>query len=599
MPPNEELAGTTTTKQPRTGRKTRVKSGCATCKSRRVKCDEGRPACERCLESGRVCEGYGIWGGGGNAYGSDLRKFMSIVSHAYEPFTRQRLLVLRSRVSSDEGTSFDFFRNRTSVKLPGMFGSEFWETVVFQVSSVEPAVLHATIALASLQRSNEYQESVKGGGAISTLSSAPDAAVKWNRFALQQYNKAIAYLKPHFSAHNHRSLQVTLVTCMIFTCIEILQGQYTTAHKLVQGGLGLVYSLKVLGATHNINAMLQMDSMDLSLVEAFSRLNIQSPLFSFPTSYFKDKNSEETHMHLPDIPSSFATLQEARQSLDELFSAVIQLNRAVAITNYGYLSLSPNLTISPAEQAAQLLPALTTWLYSYNASLPIIEPKLNPRSSLGVPLLRIYYVMISIIFSTCVDQFTGGNEMVYDTYTPEFASIVTQTLAFSAHSDILRIKYGPSTQGISTPEGQKFTADLGIIAPLFYTAVKCRVPWLRRQAISCLLTAPHREAFWDGGLAAAAAQKIKDLEERGFYEAGVVGVSPSGEFPPPQGHSARAAATLPETHRFHEVQVLLEDKYQGAGRVVCRRKRMDSELGVWRQDGDWEVMEDWFNLLEK
>jgi hypothetical protein len=90
-----------------------------------------------------------------------------------------------------------------------------------------------------------------------------------------------------------------------------------------------------------------------------------------------------------------------------------------------------------------------------------------------------------------------------------------------------------------------------------------------------------------------------DLEERGFYEAGVVEVSPRGEFPPPQGHGARASATLPETCRFHEVQVLLEDKYQGAGRVVCRRRRMDSELGVWRQDGEWEVIEDRFNLREK
>ena len=32
------------------------KRGCATCKKRRVKCDEGRPSCSRCLTSERVCE---------------------------------------------------------------------------------------------------------------------------------------------------------------------------------------------------------------------------------------------------------------------------------------------------------------------------------------------------------------------------------------------------------------------------------------------------------------------------------------------------------------------------------------------------------------
>jgi hypothetical protein len=58
----------------------KVKSGCRTCKqvydvpidetksntlrARRVKCDEAYPACNRCITAGRVCDGYGIWGGG-------------------------------------------------------------------------------------------------------------------------------------------------------------------------------------------------------------------------------------------------------------------------------------------------------------------------------------------------------------------------------------------------------------------------------------------------------------------------------------------------------------------------------------------------------
>src|SRR5206468_3020953 len=38
-------------------------------RTRKVKCDEGRPACLRCVTTGRVCDGYGLWGGGGNQYG--------------------------------------------------------------------------------------------------------------------------------------------------------------------------------------------------------------------------------------------------------------------------------------------------------------------------------------------------------------------------------------------------------------------------------------------------------------------------------------------------------------------------------------------------
>ena len=36
----------------------KVKSGCITCKARKVKCDEQKPHCQKCLSLGRTCEGY-------------------------------------------------------------------------------------------------------------------------------------------------------------------------------------------------------------------------------------------------------------------------------------------------------------------------------------------------------------------------------------------------------------------------------------------------------------------------------------------------------------------------------------------------------------
>ena len=32
--------------------------GCVTCKAKRVKCDEGRPTCNRCHKAGITCKGY-------------------------------------------------------------------------------------------------------------------------------------------------------------------------------------------------------------------------------------------------------------------------------------------------------------------------------------------------------------------------------------------------------------------------------------------------------------------------------------------------------------------------------------------------------------
>ncbi|KAL4722788.1 hypothetical protein ACLX1H_010026 [Fusarium chlamydosporum] len=36
----------------------RTKTGCLTCRKRRIKCDEGRPICNNCIKSKRQCEGY-------------------------------------------------------------------------------------------------------------------------------------------------------------------------------------------------------------------------------------------------------------------------------------------------------------------------------------------------------------------------------------------------------------------------------------------------------------------------------------------------------------------------------------------------------------
>jgi len=38
--------------------KKRTKSGCLTCRKRRIKCDEARPICQNCIKSKRHCDGY-------------------------------------------------------------------------------------------------------------------------------------------------------------------------------------------------------------------------------------------------------------------------------------------------------------------------------------------------------------------------------------------------------------------------------------------------------------------------------------------------------------------------------------------------------------
>ncbi|KAH4069175.1 hypothetical protein HBH98_012240 [Parastagonospora nodorum] len=40
--------------------KPKNRSGCKTCKIRKVKCDEEKPFCKRCTSTGRTCDGYDV-----------------------------------------------------------------------------------------------------------------------------------------------------------------------------------------------------------------------------------------------------------------------------------------------------------------------------------------------------------------------------------------------------------------------------------------------------------------------------------------------------------------------------------------------------------
>ncbi|KAI8633593.1 hypothetical protein F5Y19DRAFT_246207 [Xylariaceae sp. FL1651] len=162
--------------------KRKVKTGCRTCKIRHVKCDEGRPVCHRCVSTGRVCDGYGIWGSGGSIYTN-----RSMTKRSSSDNVKYNLPSHFGKMSPEQESYFRWFRYRTYTKLPLPFISPFWHTLVFQACAVEPAVLHAVMALGSAHQ----QESLEGSNARRYCMTL-DARQK---FMLREYTEAIRSLQ--------------------------------------------------------------------------------------------------------------------------------------------------------------------------------------------------------------------------------------------------------------------------------------------------------------------------------------------------------------------------------------------------------------------
>lgn len=104
----------------------KARTGCLTCRKRRVKCDEIHPACQRCLKGGRECEGY-----------SDT-SLDKVKSNPYVKLTWQQPTTYESHEDADRLSSFIY---RTSPYLSFFSGcNDLWTVLIPQASWKYPEV---------------------------------------------------------------------------------------------------------------------------------------------------------------------------------------------------------------------------------------------------------------------------------------------------------------------------------------------------------------------------------------------------------------------------------------------------------------------------
>ncbi|KAI1496082.1 hypothetical protein F5X99DRAFT_86453 [Biscogniauxia marginata] len=554
--------------------KAKVKTGCRTCKIRKVKCDEGRPACHRCVSTGRVCDGYGIWGGGGNAYGNrsaareDCAKFA-----LYNPRT------IIGGATPERGDYFQWFMYRTVIKFPGACSSAFWETLVFQGCAVEPAVWHAVLALSSAHK-RESLEDDKPKMTEYALDSQ-------QQFTLREYSQAIRQLQPHFLAGNRRSMHVALVTCAIFSFLETFLGHYNAGITHLQSGLKLLTQTQTYPNTiDDRTSILRSPRGHVNdwIIEIFVRLHVTAALFGqSPPHLYAGLQIFPSE----PLPKVFQSANHATQCLDRLLGEILYFGdqRSKQGNTHDAGSVARGI-----DEQGRLQEELTSWLKAYKASKTSTKSGINRREALAYKLLRAYSTMAKIMVDTCIHP---TDESRFDSQTDKFLLLVTQAIDIWKTAYFVPIWYvAPG----SPPKICTSIGDKGWIPLLYYVALKCRVHRLRLQAIRLLSTTPNREGLWDGELVVRIAQEVVRMEEQGFY----------GDFRKddefridslPEKHEL-ILPPLPESYRLHDVRVVLPDHAMGKVRLACRRRR---------DDGGWELLareydplpQCWIDMLDR
>ena len=236
---------------------TKVKSGCITCKIRKIKCDERRPACVRCTSTGRTCDGY-----------LDVPKSLS-----FEICT-----------DTDEKWAFHYFRDRTVNHVVSFSEHGLWDRLVLQASYSQEVIRRMIVAIGA------YHEAVD--------VSIADRIEGQRLLAIKQYNRAISKFIQELP---NMSTGDVLLTSIVLTFFENIRGNMDAAVKHLYAGLAIL-SERRKSRTRNVGFT---DVIEKDLAPILASLHISAATL---IPFFSTAQDEVT------VPESFDSLKTAHES---------------------------------------------------------------------------------------------------------------------------------------------------------------------------------------------------------------------------------------------------------------------------------------------
>ncbi|KAH8805475.1 hypothetical protein F5884DRAFT_679223, partial [Xylogone sp. PMI_703] len=463
-----------------------------------------------------------------------------------------------------EQRSLAFFLQQAMPILSGYFDSHFSSRVLPQLMHKEPAIRHAVVAVSSF-----YEQYMLAASHRLPVADAAaydlDHQQQLDAFALRQYNKAIEHLTSPVLSHPQHVMNVTLIACFLFVCVEFLRGNRERALAHLKSGLNIL-SNRALAVDHGNDAQTKAPSIyqyvEDELTQIFVRLNVQSSLFGESMAPLNPRTATQTSATSYTL-DTFSNILEARTCLDYLLSVTLRFIREHSPARY-ISAPSINVIVEQLKLDAQLC----RWSVAFERLV-----KGRPESSSkGAIVLRVQHKVSSIWLKSCL----VAEETIFDKFGPDFETIVSNAeLLYQDSSNIVNSNNSSNTSksngknnnnsNNNTPNDSTtpnhFFFDMAIIPPLYFVAIKCRHPSGRRKAISLLVNSRHVEGMWNAFVVGKAAELVMAFEEEELAQ--------------------RMPFALPsEAARIHDTSI----EYTGANSclVTCRGK----PNGIM---GNWEV----------
>ncbi|KAG9235970.1 hypothetical protein BJ875DRAFT_251636 [Amylocarpus encephaloides] len=531
-------------KKPRAS-KPKVKTGCVTCKQRRVKCDETKPECLRCSNFGRKCGGYPVKEDSPPPKGPTLAVPRKLLSKAMQispspsprpspspsPVPQMQIAPPTHRPLFPSGVTcqdereyryFNHFRDVTALELSSGFDPRLWNVLVLEACDIT-AIRQLTIATAAL--------SLAASNSASVMENMEHC--DHHQYALQMYGESLRAIREMVTT-GHDSMRIALISALLIFCFESISGDISRAVTHAQSAVEMIVR-RISHAPRTfyfprINALGYRETapIDEDLLTAFMRLDrpsltlLSSRVGGRPSEIDRIFNILFCNEHL-EIPRGFATITEARVCFEDISWRMLTTTQPPAaitkvrdtdpagISSADHMALP--LQLKSWYESAEVLstfPALSTELaHWHDAFSPILNYAMGPTGDslfMGSVMLHIQ-ALSAELFAT--GSFTPTTpRRTFETPNEEPTEFPT------AHAIISLARRVVAHHQFSTG----FVFDEGLIPALVHLWLLCPDLELKRQAIGVLESMrPRREGSWDSTTAAAAGRRFLQQESNGEY----------------------------------------------------------------------------------
>jgi hypothetical protein len=344
---------------------------------RKVKCDENKPFCKRCVSTGRTCDGYKspfvffTNQPTNSAHTGDIKSDVGL-----QPIQTSLIeIALLNRYFSTK-TIFD-------VKL----GCDEEAKQVLQASLTDPPIQHAVLSLRALREDLE----TFGDGPESVEQQSPS-----HHYGLQQYSMALRGLASNLSSPSSNRLKLALLCCQVFISIEQVRKNYAAMGQHIIRGLRIMHEYRARPVFVAANKLVPAHHDQLPFLDVFIIKLFAAPCkFADPpaTTDVSGKTLSvclsSTHQQ-PVEPRDFRTIApDMRTELTRIATSTLEfLGKSSQVK-------SVRIALQLLPEKAALLDSLESWLMNLELvqtgiGYPVPEP-------ISVSFLRFFHLILKIV----------------------------------------------------------------------------------------------------------------------------------------------------------------------------------------------------------